>query len=39
MHYWGDEWFKKNGKDLYEAIDWIEKKLRKNSTLSAMTDE
>ena len=30
MHYWGDEWFEKNGKDLYEAIDWIEKKLRKN---------
>lgn len=30
MHYWNDEWFVKNGKDLYEAIDWIEKKLRKN---------
>lgn len=30
MHYWNDEWFEKNGKDLYEAIDWVEKELRKN---------
>lgn len=22
MHYWGDEWFKKNGNDLYESIDY-----------------
>ena len=30
MHYWGDEWFKKNGNDLYDAIDFIEKYLHKH---------
>ena len=30
MHYWGDDWFKEHGDDLYEAIDWIEKEFRKN---------
>jgi len=30
MHYWGDEWFKKNGNDLYTAIAFIEKRLRKH---------
>ena len=30
MHFWGDEWFKKNGDDLYNAIDFIEKYLRKH---------
>lgn len=30
MHKWGDEWFKKYGPDLYEAIDWIEEELRKS---------
>lgn len=30
MHLWGDEWFKKYGDDLYSAIEWIEKELRKN---------
>ena len=30
MHCWGDEWFEKNGKDLYDAIDWIEDNLRKH---------
>ena len=30
MHYWGDEWFEKNGNDLYQAIDFIEKNLRKH---------
>ena len=30
MHLWGDEWFQKNGNDLYSAIEWIEKNLRKN---------
>lgn len=30
MHYWGDEWFEKNGNDLYEAINFIEKNLRKH---------
>ena len=30
MHYWGDEWFKKNGDDLYEAISYIENYLRKH---------
>ena len=29
MHYWGDEWFQKNGDDLYTAISFIEKRLRK----------
>lgn len=29
MHYWGDEWFKLNGKDLNDAINFIEKNLRK----------
>ena len=29
MHYWGDEWFQKNGKDLYDAIDFIEDNLHK----------
>lgn len=24
MHYWGDEWFIKNGDKLYEAIDYFE---------------
>lgn len=30
MHYWGDEWFEENGNDLYAAIDFIEKYLRKH---------
>jgi hypothetical protein len=30
MHFWGDEWFKKNGDDLCNAIDFIEKYLRKH---------
>lgn len=30
MHCWGDKWFKKNGKDLYAAIDFIETRLRKH---------
>ena len=30
MHYWGDEWFEKNGKDLYDAINFIEDYLRKH---------
>lgn len=29
MHYWGDEWFEANGNDLYHAISFIEKRLRK----------
>ena len=29
MHYWGDDWFQKNGKDLYDAIDFIEDNLHK----------
>lgn len=29
MHYWGDEWFKNNGNDLYEAINYIDKELRR----------
>lgn len=29
MHYWGDEWFKNNGNELYKAIDFIDEKLRK----------
>lgn len=28
MHSWGDEWFKKNGEDLYNAINKFEKNLR-----------
>ena len=30
MHYWGDEWFEKNGQDLYAAIDFIEAYLHKH---------
>jgi hypothetical protein len=30
MHYWGDEWFQKNGNDLNNAIDFIETYLRKH---------
>ena len=30
MHYWGDEWFKKNGNDLYDAIKYIEEYLHKH---------
>lgn len=30
MHYWGDEWFKSNGKDLNNAINFIETYLRKH---------
>lgn len=29
MHYWGDEWFEKNGNDLNCAIDFIYKFIRK----------
>jgi len=29
MHCWGDEWFQKNGNDLNNAIDFIEKNLHK----------
>lgn len=29
MHIWGDEWFEKNGDDLYAAIDFIENNLVK----------
>lgn len=29
MHYWGDEWFKNHGDDLYTAIKKIEKGLHK----------
>jgi hypothetical protein len=30
MHYWGDEWFQKNGNDLNNAIDFIETYLTKH---------
>lgn len=30
MHYWGDEWFQKNGEDLYNAIDFVERELKKH---------
>lgn len=30
MHFWGDDWFKEHGDHLYDAIDYIEKNLRKN---------
>lgn len=30
MHCWGDEWFEKNGTDLYNAINFIEAYLRKH---------
>ena len=30
MHYWGDEWFEKNGNDLYDAINYIEGYLHKH---------
>lgn len=29
MHYWGDEWFKEHGNELYTAIDEIEHEMRK----------
>ena len=29
MHFWGDEWFKKYGDDLYEAIKKLEYRMRK----------
>ena len=29
MHYWGDEWFQKNGQDLNSAISEIEKTCRR----------
>lgn len=29
MHYWGDEWFKKYGNQLYNAIDILEYRIRK----------
>lgn len=29
MHEWGDEWFQEHGQNLYDAIDFIEKRLRK----------
>ena len=31
MHYWGDEWFEKNGEDLYNAIDFVERELKKHN--------
>ena len=24
MHMWGDDWFKKHGKEFNEAIDWVD---------------
>lgn len=30
MHYWGDDWFKAHGDNLYAAIDKIEKGLRRH---------
>lgn len=30
MHYWGDEWFRKNGNDLDAAISYIEENLHKH---------
>lgn len=29
MHYWGDKWFQKYGKELYSAIDTLENRIRK----------
>ena len=29
MHYWGDSWFQEHGENLYAAISYIEKNLRK----------
>lgn len=29
MHFWGDQWFREHGDHLYEAINYIEKNLRK----------
>ncbi len=29
MHYWGDEWFQKNGDDFYEAIRILEERMKK----------
>lgn len=28
MHYWGDEWFKEHGNNLYKAISVLEKRIR-----------
>lgn len=29
MHYWGDDWFKEHGEHLYDAIEAVEKRIRK----------
>ena len=29
MHYWGDDWFKEHGDNLYSAINTVEKRIRK----------
>ena len=29
MHYWGDDWFKEHGDNLYSAINAVEKRIRK----------
>jgi len=28
MHFWGDEWFEKNGKDFADAVEYADKHLR-----------
>ena len=32
MHYWGDEWFQKNGDDFYKAIKILEERMKKMGT-------
>ena len=32
MHYWGDEWFQKNGDDFYKAIKILEERMKNGDT-------
>ena len=39
MHTWGDDWFKKNGKDLDDACEYLEKNCRRWARFGIHTKE
>ena len=39
MHYWGDNWFKKNGKDLNAAIEFIASNLHHYGRMQTSSKE
>lgn len=38
-HYWGDDWFEKNGNDLYAACNYLEKNCKRWARLGIYTKE